>query len=298
MSNKVVFFLSTDKYSSPFDILVLYDGGANAVVPCNNVSLEDTGSLVMDAMFPRGPKGIGDTTVFIGGKNIAKCEEILKLVKKTMFPPFEIAAVFDPAGSCTTSAALVSKVAQMVKVKLNSALSELKVVVLAGAGNVGSRAVHLFAKEGASVVIADVAVDLANKVAKKVNENIGADRVKVASLGGSDKDAVYNACEDADVVVSVGPPKVTILTKDVLSRFRKCKIVADTNAVSPEGIEGIKASADGDEILPGIISIGPLSIGAVKLQTELKLVKEAINSKNGIFGYEEAFNFAKEIVGL
>ena len=83
MSNKVVFFLSTDKYSSPFDILVLYDGGANAVVPCNNVSLEDTGSLIMDAMFPRGPKGIGDTTVFIGGKNIAKCEEILKLVKKT-----------------------------------------------------------------------------------------------------------------------------------------------------------------------------------------------------------------------
>jgi len=306
MSNKVVFFLSTDKYSSPFDILILYDGGADVVVPCNNVSLEDTGSLVMDAMFPRGPKGIRDTTVFIGGKDIVKCEEILKLVKKTMFPPFEIAVAFDPAGSCTTSAALVAKVAQMTKVKLNSALSELKVVVLAGAGNVGSRAVHLFAKEGASVVIADVAVDLANKVAKKVNENIGADRVKVASLRGSDfvvhdlrvKDVVYSACEDADIVVSTGPPKVTTLTKDILSKFSKCKIVADINAVSPEGIEGIKATADGDEILPGIISIGPLSIGNVKLQTELKLVKEAINSKNGIFGYEEAFNFAKEIVGL
>ncbi|MCD6420435.1 MAG: methylenetetrahydromethanopterin dehydrogenase, partial [Synergistetes bacterium] len=297
MSKKVVFFLSSDRYPSPFDVLVLYDGGADAVVTYGNVSLEDTKSLVMDAMFPRGPKGIVDTTVFIGGKDVAKCEDMLKVVKKTMFPPFEIAIVFDPAGSCTTSAALVAKVARAVKDKLGGSLSGKKVTVLAGAGNVGSRAAHLFAKEGADVVIADLANDVAKKVAADVNEKVGAERVKVFELEKSD-DSVYNACSGSEIVVSTAPPGVRTLSKAVLERLSECKLVADINAVPPEGIEGMKATADGDELVSGVFSVGPLSIGVVKLEVELKLVGEAISAQKGVFGYEEAYELAKKVVGI
>ncbi len=297
MPKKVVFFLSSDKYASPFDVLVLYDGGADAVVTYGDVSVDDVRSLVMDAMFPRGPKGIGDTTLFIGGKDVAKCEEMLKVAKKTMFPPFEISVIFDPAGSCTTSAALVAKVAYTVKERLGGTLSGRKITVLAGAGNVGSRAAHLFAKEGADVVIADLANDVAKKVASEVNEKVGLGKVSVFELERSD-DSVYEACKNSEIVVSTAPPGVRTLSKDVLGKLSGCKLVADINAVPPEGIEGMKATADGDEIASGVFSVGPLSIGVVKLQVELKLVEEAVSSQKGIFGYEEAYELAKKVVGI
>ncbi len=298
MGKKVVFFLSTDKYPSPFDTLVIYDAGADAVFPCGGIELEDVKDLVMDAMFPRGPKGIVDTTIFIGGKDVAKCEEILKIAKKTMFPPFEMAVAFDPAGACTTSAALVAKVAQVANEELGLSLSRAKITVLAGAGNVGSRAVHLFAKEGASVVVADIAEAVAKKVAKEVNEKVGKEVVQVAFLEKDDEKTIYEACKDADIVVSTAPPGVRTLPQSVLKRLAKCKLVADINAVPPEGIEGIKQNADGDEIIPGVKSVGPLSVGVIKLQAELRLLKEAMEAKKGIFGYEEAYVLAKELVGL
>lgn len=297
----MVFFFSTDKYPSPFDVLVLYDAGADAVFPCGGLELEDVRDLVLDAMFPRGPKGIIDTTIFIGGKDVDKCEKVLEIAKKAMFPPFEIAIAFDPAGACTTSAAMVAKVAKAVKDKLGKNLSEINVTILAGAGAVGSRAAFLFAKDGARVIVGASKIEAAQKVAKEIKERVGEERVFPAFVPrfiSEDKGETYEACKDSEVVVSTAAPGVVKLTLDLLRRLSKTKIVADVNAVPPLGIEGLKMEADGEEIVSGVYSIGPLSIGNVKLQAQLKLLEKAINSKKGVFGHEEAYELAKELVGL
>lgn len=301
MGKKVVFFLSTDKYPSPFDVLVIYDAGADAVVTYGGLELGDVRDIVLDAMFPRGPKGIIDTTLFIGGKDVDKCEKVLEVAKKAMFPPFEIAVAFDPAGACTTSAAMVAKVAKVVKDKLGKALSEVTVTILAGAGAVGSRAALLFAKDGARVIIGASKVDAAQKVADEVNSKVGEERVRPAFVPRSiseDKGETYDACKDSDVVVSTAAPGVVKLPLEILRKLERCKVVADVNAVPPLGIEGLKMEADGEEIIPGVYSIGPLSIGSVKLQAELKLVEKAMSSKKGIFGHEEAYDLAKGLIGL
>jgi len=301
MGKKVVFFFSTDKYPSPFDVLVLYDAGADAVFPCGGLELEDVRDLVLDAMFPRGPKGIIDTTIFIGGKDVAKCERVLDIAKKAMFPPFEVAIAFDPAGACTTSAAMVSKVAKVVKDKLGRSLSDVTVTILAGSGAVGSRAAYLFAKDGAKVVVGASRLESAQKVANDINGRLGKEAVFPAVVPrfiGEDKGETYEACKDSEVVVSTAAPGVVKLTLELLKKLPKTKVVADVNAVPPLGIEGLKMEADGEEIVPGVYSIGPLNIGNVKLQTQLKLLEKAINSKKGVFGHEEAYELAKEIVGL
>ncbi len=301
MGKKVVFFFSTDRYPSPFDMLVIHDAGADAVVPYGGIELDDVRDLVMDAMFPRGPKGIIDTTIFIGGKDVAKCEEVLKIAKKTMFPPFEVAIAFDPAGSCTTSAAMVAKVAQVVKKKLGKNLADVTVTILAGSGSVGSRAAFLFAKEGAKVIVGASRLEAAERVANEVNEKVGEKKAfpfKVPRSGEESLKATFEACKDSEVVVSTAAPGIVKLPMEILKKLEKCKVVADVNAVPPLGIEGLKMDADGEEIIPGVYSIGPLAIGTIKLQAELKMLEKAINAKKGIFGHEEAYDLAKELVGL
>ncbi|KUK13710.1 MAG: Uncharacterized protein XD52_1002, partial [bacterium 42_11] len=269
MGKKVVFFFSTDKYPSPFDVLVLYDAGADVVFPCGGLEVEEVKDLVLDAMFPRGPKGILDTTIFIGGKDVSKCEKILEVTKKTMFPPFEMAVAFDPAGACTTSAAMVSKVAKVAKDKLGKSLPDITVTILAGSGAVGSRAAFLFAKDGARVIVGASRLESAQRVAEEINGKLGKEKVFPAFVPRfieDDKGETYEACKDSDVVVSTAAPGVMKLSLELLKRLPKTKIVADVNAVPPLGIEGLRMDADGEELIPGVYAIGPLSIGNVKLQ--------------------------------
>jgi zona occludens toxin (predicted ATPase) len=60
---------------------------------------------VQDAIFSQRPKGIKRTCFFVGGKDMEKAEEVLKVVRETMFPPFQANTIIDPRwriynGSC------------------------------------------------------------------------------------------------------------------------------------------------------------------------------------------------------
>ena len=289
----LVIFLSTDKHPSPFDTQVIYDAGADHVISYGNVTPEEAKTLTLDIMFPRGPKGVQHTTLFVGGGDIKKAEEITKVAKETMFPPFEMAMVSDPRGAYTTSSALVAKTEDALK-KNGMQLKGSNVTILAGAGLVGSIAATLLAMEGANVNIADIAVDYAEQRAKEINEKVGGNRVKAHVE--YPKEGVYPACKDAHIIMSTGPPGVTLLKKDVLEKLSKCKVLADTNAVSPPGIEGLKPTWDGKEVVPGVTGIGALAIGSLKLRVEANLIKKAIEAPSGYFGYNEAFETARELL--
>jgi methylene-tetrahydromethanopterin dehydrogenase len=86
-----------------------YDAGYNAVIPYENVTAEDSKTLVLDALLSRGPKGAKNTVFMIGGKNAEKAEQVFEAVKNAMFPPFKGNIIVDPAGAYTTAAAMVAK---------------------------------------------------------------------------------------------------------------------------------------------------------------------------------------------
>ena len=291
----VLIFLDTDKHASPFDMLIAIDLYPDAqILPYSNVEVDDARRIIQDAMFPRGPKGAKHTKVFIGGQDMEKALEILKIVKKSMFPPFELAVIVDPRGAYTTASAAVAQTLALFKKKGFGDFNDKTATVLAGTGPVGQVAARLYAMEGGNVVVTSRKLQRANTVASKINEEIGAEKACGTQAGTNDETA--EAIKNADIVLSAGAAGIQLLPLDVLKEYGKqCKVVGDINAVPPLGIEGLKPTDNGVEFLPGIWGIGALAIGPFKSQIEADLFKRAVESPKGILDYKVAYEIAKSI---
>jgi methylene-tetrahydromethanopterin dehydrogenase len=295
----ILFFLDTDKRASPFDICMAYDAGFSVVVPYENVTTDEAKKIVQDAIFSRDPKGIKRTCFFIGGKDMEKAEEVLKVVRETMFPPFQANTIIDPAGAYTTAAAMVAKVEDAIaKAKLGN-LKDKRVAVF-GTGAVGRVAAILLAKLGCSVKIVSPNPDrkdgdeYVSKLSALLRERYGVDIEGVFAPTPEKKVEVIN---DSDVILCASVAGVRIITKDILNEVKFVKVIADVNAVPPLGVEGMKLEDDMKEFAPGIFGIGPLTIGRLKYKLEREILREARrNGKGTVYNYNYAMELARKIL--
>ena len=295
----ILFFLDTDKRASPFDICMAYDAGFSVVVPYENVTTEEAKKIVQDAIFSRDPKGIKRTCFFIGGKDMEKAEDVLKVVRETMFPPFQANTIIDPAGAYTTAAAMVAKVEDAItKAKLGN-LKDKRVAVF-GTGAVGRVAAILLAKLGCSVKIVSPNPDrkdgdeYVSKLSALLRERYGVDVEGVFAPTPEKKVEVIN---NSDVILCASVAGVRIITKDMLNEVKFVKVIADVNAVPPLGVEGMKLEDDMREFAPGIFGIGPLTIGRLKYKLEREILREARrNGKGTVYNYNYAMELARKIL--
>ena len=295
----ILFFLDTDKRASPFDICMAYDAGFSVVVPYENVTFEEARKIVQDAIFSRDPKGVKRTCFFIGGKDMEKAEEILKVVRDSMFPPFQANTIIDPAGAYTTAAAMVAKVEDaLVKSKLGS-LKDKKVAVF-GTGAVGRVAAVLLAKLGCNVMIVSPNPNRTNgeeyvtKLSNLLRHKYG---VNVEGVFAPTPDKKAEVIKKADVIFCASVAGVRIVTKEMLSEVKLVKVIADVNAVPPLGVEGMKLNDDMREFAPGIFGIGPLTIGRLKYKLEREILREARrNGKGTVYNYNYAIELARKIL--
>ena len=291
----VIIFLDTDKYASPFDMLVAIDLYPDAqIINYSNVEVSDAKRLIQDAMFPRGPEGAKHTKVFIGGQDVDKALEILKVIKKSMFPPFELSVIVDPRGSNTTASAAVAKTMKLFEEKGFGDFKGKTAAILAGTGPVGVVAARLYASEGGNVVLTSRKLDRATAVADKINEELGTKQVCGAQAGTAEE--IGEAIKDADIVLACGAAGIELLPLSVLERYgQKVKVLGDINAVPPLGIEGMKATHKGKEFTPGKFGIGALAIGPLKIQVEGEMFKQAVENPSGIVDYKVAYALAKKL---
>ncbi|MGB9684235.1 MAG: NAD(P)-dependent methylenetetrahydromethanopterin dehydrogenase [Candidatus Bathyarchaeales archaeon] len=295
----ILFFLDTEKRASPFDICMAYDAGFSVVVPYENVTPEEAKKIVQDAIFSRDPKGIKRTCFFIGGKDMEKAEEVLKVVRENMFPPFQANTIIDPAGAYTTATAMVAKVEDaLAKSKLGN-LKDKRVAVF-GTGSVGRVAAILLAKLGCSVAIVSPNPDrkdgdeYVSKLSSLLRENYGVDVEGVFAPTPEKKMEVIN---NADVILCASVAGVRLISKDMLREVKLVKVIADVNAVPPLGVEGMKLDDDMREFLPGIFGIGPLTIGRLKYKLEREILREARrNGKGTVYNYNHAMELARKIL--
>jgi len=292
----VIIFMDTDKHASPFDILTAVDLFPEAqILAYSNVEPQDSKRIIQDAMFPRGPDGAKQTKLFIGGYDVEKAVEILEIAKKSMFPPFELAVIVDPRGAYTTASAAVAKTLSTLLEKGLGDFKDKTVTVLAGTGPVGQVASRLYAMEGANVVVTSRDLAKSTAVANKVNEEVGSELA--CGVKASAPNEVAEAIKNSQVILSAGAAGIALLPLGVLKEHgRRCKVVADINAVPPLGVEGLKATEENVEVLPGVWGIGALSIGTFKNKVEAQLFKRAVESPKGIFDYKIAFEIAKSMV--
>ena len=291
---KVFIFLDTDKHASPFDILTTIDIFPDAtILKYEDVTVEDAEKIIYDTVFPRGPEGAKHTKIFINGRDFKRVNDILEKAKKCMFPPFELAIIIDPRGAYTTATAAVAKTLELSLVKGFGGLGNKAVTILAGTGPVGQTAARLYASEKANVIVTSRDLQRASSVVTKINEEFEGERVRGVEAQTSDD--IGKAIENAEIILSTGAAGAQLLPLDVLKEYgKKCRIVADINAIPPLGVEGLKSEADGEEILPNVFGIGALAIGKLKNKVEAELIKRAAEEPRGIFDYKMAYEIAKK----
>ena len=294
----LLFYLDTDPKASPFDICMAYDAGYTAVIPYENVTAEDSKTLVLDALLSRGPKGAKNTVFMIGGKNAEKAEEVFEAVKSAMFPPFKGNIIIDPAGAYTTAAAMVAKAENAL---VANKLGELKdkTCAIMGTGAVGQIAAVLLAKMGCNVMIASLnpkrvdGKEHAEGIAKLLAKDHG---VQVEGIFAPTAASKIEILKKADVIICAGIRGVRIIDKEMLNEVKHMKVLLDINAIPPLGIEGIELKDDMREIMPGIFSIGALAVGELKHKLEKEILREARTFGKDVYNYNVALPLARKLL--
>jgi methylene-tetrahydromethanopterin dehydrogenase len=296
MTDKHILHMLTPlKHMSPFDANMALDAGYDAVLAYTNVTLEEVGALVQDAIFSRPPKTGVRTGMFVGGKNAILALDMLAAAKKALVPPFGISFFADPAGSFTTAAAMVACVEKTLIDKKKRNLAGLKTAVFGATGVVGFSAAVIAALEGADVTL--VGYDGPKRVgdaAKEIKARFEAD---VRAADGSDDAKKVGILAESEAALCAGRAGVRILSGAQLAAAKRLLIVADVNAVPPSGVEGLDMMANGTELTAhGTLGIGPLAIGNIKYKTEYGLFEKMIAATKPVtFDFRDAFRLAREL---
>jgi methylene-tetrahydromethanopterin dehydrogenase len=290
----ILYMLSPQKFMSPFDCNMAIDSGYKTVLPYDNVTAQDVGALVQDAIFSRPPKA--KTAVFIGGKDIVLALDMMKAARAAMVPPFEMSVFADPGGSFTTAAAMVACIERVLKRSTGRGLKGLRVSVFGAAGVVGFSSAVIAANEGAKVrIVAHETVEPLVALAEFAKQRFGATLEPVAGPTDALKAQILAV---SDVAITAGPAGVNILSRHLIARAPGLLVAADVNAVPPYGVEGMDLFMNGVP-LPGCgtLGVGALAIGDVKYKTQAGLFRRMLTSPTPLdLDFRDAFALAREIV--
>jgi methylene-tetrahydromethanopterin dehydrogenase len=296
----VLHILSPLSHVSPFDITMAYDAGFEAVVPYPGVTLEQIHGLVQDIIFPRSPKDLRRSAILVGGRDAGIAMEMVDAAKAAMVPPFEVSILADPVGAFTTAAAVVACVEHQLKQHHNLDLKGVRVVIFGGTGPIGVATGVIASLAGAETTLVDyLSLDAALAKASEYNRRCGT--TLRGTYGCSDADQA-RLVSRADVVVCTAKAGVEVLNASVLEDARELKVAADINATPPAGIEGINAKDDGAptrhaSAARGAVSVGPLTIGKVKVRTQQALFRSMLEAEAPVYlDFAHAFRIARQLV--
>jgi methylene-tetrahydromethanopterin dehydrogenase len=147
--------------------------------------------------------------------------------------------------------------------------------------------------EKANIIVTSRTLQKVSSVTTKINEELESERVR--GVEAQTPEEIGRAIADTDIVLSAGAASTQLLTLNVLKEYgKKCRVVADINAIPPLGVEGLESNADGVEILQTIFGVGALVIGKLKNDVEAELIKRAAEEPKGIFDYKTAYEIAKK----
>lgn len=286
---KLLVHFDTDAKQSVFDQITAYDAGVDHILSYGAVAVPDVRNLVYGAIFTRGGEALKNTTIFIGGSDVAKSEEVLKETTATFFGPCRVSVMLDPNGCNTTAAAAVRKIAVREEIRGKRA------VVLAGTGPVGMRVAVLLALEGCQVVLTSRSEEKARLIAGRIMEQFDLTVHPVQVAGKAELDRVLTGVE---IVVAAGGPGVNLLPAETWERHPTLETIADVNAVAPLGVEGIKATDDG-VVRHGkvIYGYGALAIGNFKMKVHRKSVRRLFERNDLVLDTAAIYEIARALGG-
>lgn len=293
----ILHLFTAAKNASPFDINMAYDAGFDKIVPYTNVELAEVAGLTQDAIFSRSPSGVKREGIFIGGRDIDLAMQMLNAAKKSMFAPFACSVFADPSGAFTTAAAMIAKIEMHLTAKFNEDLSGKTLSVFGATGPVGGCAAIIAAKQGANVQL--VAHNSVARVEAKAAHWNSEYQINLQVVDGSTDAKKAAILTQAEIVISAAAAGVQVVTQPQLMLAKRLKIVADVNAVAPNGVQGVDCGYDGVMVAgTQIYGIGAMAIGQLKYATQHQLLKQMLpldQDKPKYLEFMAAFNLAREL---
>ena len=296
----IIHMIDPMAYVSPFDINMAVDAGYDVVIPYANVELSQINGLLQDAIFSRGPKGVKNTAVFIGGRDMDLAMKMLDAAKKAMVPPFEISVLADPSGAFTTAAALVACVERELKTKHGMELKDSKGIIFGGTGPVGIATGVIASLAGADItLVSHQSIENAQNIANEYNASCGS--TMSGTIGASDADKAY-LLANVDIAFCTAKAGVEVLNDSVLGDSKALKVVGDVNAVPPLGVRGLEPQDFGVPLThavasKGAVGIGALAVGHIKYLTQQALLKLMLETDKPVYvDFRDAFSTARELV--
>lgn len=294
----ILHLITAAKNASPFDVNMAYDAGFDKIMPYTAVELSEVAALTQDAIFSRSPSGVRREAIFIGGRDIDLALQMLAAAKNAMFSPFACSIFADPSGAFTTAAAMIAKIEASFRTLTGQDLHGKTISVFGATGPVGGCAAIIAAHCGARVQL--VAHNSLSRVEAKAHYWNTLYPVQLVAVDGMDEVKKAAILAQSDIAISAAAAGVQVISSTLLNKADKLKIIADVNAVPPNGVEGLDAGIDGKP-LPGtsIVGIGALAIGQLKYATQHQMLKQLLPQENEQPEYLEfmaAFRLARSLL--
>ena len=271
----ILHLFTSAKNASPFDVNMAFDAGFNKIMPYTSVELSEAVGLTQDAIFSRSPSGVKREGIFIGGRDIDLAMYMFKAAKGAMFAPFACSVLADPSGAFTTAAAMIDKIEAQLKLTFGEDLNGKTLSVFGATGAVGGCAAIIAASCGANVQL--VAHSSVSKVEAKVQNWNSQYQANMQTLDGTDEAKKAKVLAQSDIVICAAAAGVQVISDKQLLAAKQLQVVADVNAVPPNGIQLLDVASDGVLIAATqTIGIGALAIGQLKYATQHQLLKQML----------------------
>ena len=282
---KLLLHLDTDPIPSAFDQVVAYDSNVDNIISYGGITSDNVTPHVHGMIFTRGGKSLKNSAIFIGGSNVPASELVGNAVKKAFFGPVSVSVMLDPNGSNTTAAAIVRKV--MTDYDVSG-----KKVIIIGSGPVGQRAALFLLKEGASeVVITSRDITRSKAIVQQMKEAYGID---VTPGEGRNDESVAALMKDAHVAIAAGPAGVCVIPETAWSNSDNLEVIADVNAVPPQGVECLEVMDNGTE-KSGIRFYGAIAIGNFKMKVHRGAIESLFESNDQFLDETTIYDIACKV---
>jgi len=282
---KILLHLDTDAIPSAFDQAVAYDSDVDNIIAYGGITRDNVTPHIHGMIFTRGGKNLKNSAIFIGGSNVAAGEIVGRAVKKAFFGPISVSVMLDPNGSNTTAAAIVRKVMTDYDV------TDKKVVII-GSGPVGQRAALFLLKEGAGeVIITSRDITRSAAIVDQMKEAYGVDII--AGQSRSDE-SVDKLLKDAHVAIACGPAGVCVIPQSAWENSDTLEIIADVNAVPPQGVEGLEVMDNGTH-KKGTRFYGAIAIGNFKMKVHRDAIEALFESNDQFLDENTIYDIACKV---